>query len=322
MMFHLLMRMVHQVLLFSCGFCVASVYYYLPTDYSVLLLSIPMFLFRLILELLHYFPFWLLEASEAKRAANRKPPKVIIHMHIPLHGMSSNSLLVEVSYQEGLARKIKRPKSQAKKPMTARAIKTFLTIHLRGGNHDYYKLPLVYVNKVEQAMSLYAEATAYESSDTARLIPLLETTASTFTINEVSADKAYSSCKNLHAIQAVGGTGYIPFKGNARGMGSATTGYDGLWHRMWHFYNFNREAFMQHYHKRSNVETTFSMIKAKFASAVRSKSPTAQVNEVLCKILCHNICVLIQSIYELGIETTFWDNRAELSPARQLQLFC
>jgi len=39
---------------------------------------------------------------------------------------------------------------------------------------------------------------------------------------------------------------------------------------------------------------------------VRAKTPVAQVNEVLCKILCHNICVLIQSVVELGIETTFW----------------
>ena len=56
----------------------------------------------------------------------------------------------------------------------------------------------------------------------------------------------------------------------------------------------------------SNAETTFSMIKGKFGGSVRSKSPIAQVNEVLCKVLCHNICVLIQSIYELGIEPTFW----------------
>jgi hypothetical protein len=48
------------------------------------------------------------------------------------------------------------------------------------------------------------------------------------------------------------------------------------------------------------------MIKAKFGSSVRAKTPTAQVNEVLCKVLCHNICVLIQSIYELGLEPTFW----------------
>ena len=47
------------------------------------------------------------------------------------------------------------------------------------------------------------------------------------------------------------------------------------------------------------------MIKMKFGGAVRSKTPTAQVNEVLAKILCHNICVLIQSFYELGIPLGF-----------------
>ena len=79
-----------------------------------------------------------------------------------------------------------------------------------------------------------------------------------------------------------------------------------LWNRMWHFYNFNQEVFLQHYHKRSNIESTFAMIKAKFGASVRAKTPVAQVNEVLCKILCHNICVLIISIYELGLEPTFW----------------
>ena len=79
---------------------------------------------------------------------------------------------------------------------------------------------------------------------------------------------------------------------------------------MWHFYTFNREAFLAHYHKRSNVETTMSMIKGKFGASVRAKTPTAQVNEVLLKVLCHNICVLIQSIYELGIEPAFWNDCA------------
>ena len=31
----------------------------------------------------------------------------------------------------------------------------------------------------------------------------------------------------------------------------------------------------------------------------------AMVNEVLRKIVCHNICVLIQEAHELGIETGF-----------------
>jgi transposase len=77
---------------------------------------------------------------------------------------------------------------------------------------------------------------------------------------------------------------------------------------MYHYYQFNREEFRAHYHKRSNVESTFSMIKAKFGGFIRSKLPAAQVNEVLCKILAHNLCCLIQSSYELGIDATFWSN--------------
>ena len=74
---------------------------------------------------------------------------------------------------------------------------------------------------------------------------------------------------------------------------------------MWHFYEFNRGQLLTHYHKRSNVESTVSMIKGKFGDALRGKSTTAQRNETLCKVLCHNICVVIQSIHELGIEPTF-----------------
>ena len=38
--------------------------------------------------------------------------------------------------------------------------------------------------------------------------------------------------------------------------------------------------------------------------------PVAMVNEVLCKIICHNICVLIQETQELGIEVDFRQARA------------
>ena len=74
---------------------------------------------------------------------------------------------------------------------------------------------------------------------------------------------------------------------------------------MYHFYKYNAEEFNAHYHKRSNAETTFSMIKARFGERLRSKAERAQINEALCKVLCHNICVVIQSIYELGLEVNF-----------------
>jgi hypothetical protein len=48
------------------------------------------------------------------------------------------------------------------------------------------------------------------------------------------------------------------------------------------------------------------MIKTKFGGNLRSKTFTAQANEALCKILCHNLCGLIQSSYELGVESTLW----------------
>lgn len=53
-----------------------------------------------------------------------------------------------------------------------------------------------------------------------------------------------------------------------------------------------------------------SMIKAKFGEHIKSKTDTAIVNELLCKILCHNICVVIQSMYELNVEPTFWAESA------------
>jgi transposase len=162
------------------------------------------------------------------------------------------------------------------------------------------------------------EATPYESADNVQLPVLVKNTAKTFSINEVSADKAYSDRKNLHAVQAQGGIAYIPFKANSTGIADHHHKFDGLWNRMWHFYNFNRESFLQHYHKRSNIETAFSMIKAKFGASVRAKTPIAQVNEVLCKVLCHNICVLIQSIYELGLEPTFWTFEAKEPVAPKL----
>jgi len=47
------------------------------------------------------------------------------------------------------------------------------------------------------------------------------------------------------------------------------------------------------------------MIKTKFGQRLRSRTLTAQINEALCKVLCHNPCVVIQSVHELGIEAEF-----------------
>ena len=57
------------------------------------------------------------------------------------------------------------------------------------------------------------------------------------------------------------------------------------------------------------------MIKGKFGDSVKSKSDTGQVNEVLCTVLCHKICVLIQTPHALVVEPNFG---AESRPALKL----
>jgi len=136
--------------------------------------------------------------------------------------------------------------------------------------------------------------------------PLLEKTAENFTIREVPADKAYLSRENLELVESLGGTAYIPFKVNS----VAGDGGD-LWAKMFGFYQFKREEFLARYHQRSKVESTFSMVNAKFGDAVRSKTDVAMKNEVLCKFLCHNIVVIHQSHRELGIAPVFWEDEQQ-----------
>jgi len=134
---------------------------------------------------------------------------------------------------------------------------------------------------------------------------LIDRTAETgFKMKEVSADKGYLGADNMLATLRHGAIPYIPFKINS----VAQSGWEPkseVWTRMYHFYSLHRGEFLQHYHKRSNVETTFHMIKAKFGQRLRSKTLTAQVNEALCKVLCHNLCVVIQSMHELNITPEF-----------------
>jgi transposase len=146
-----------------------------------------------------------------------------------------------------------------------------------------------------------AEISGAHGADHNYFAPLVNETAKRFNVKEVSADKAYSSYANHRLVDNKGAVAFIDFK-----AGSVGTSKCEVWNRMFHYYNLNRSSFMQRYHKRSNVETTFSMIKAKFGGFVRSKLPVAQTNEALCKILAHNICCLIQSMYELGIQPDYF----------------
>ena len=146
--------------------------------------------------------------------------------------------------------------------------------------------------------------TTNPSHDAPFLPELLTTTARHFDVQAVSGDKAYTSKANLRAIVEAGALPYLMFKSNTR----ADQGHhrkDSLWEQTVLAMMNNRDEWLARYHQRSNVESTFAMVKSKFGASVRSRTPVAQVNEVMAKFLCHNICVVIQAMYELGIDPGF-----------------
>ncbi|MDP9174090.1 MAG: transposase [Planctomycetota bacterium] len=170
--------------------------------------------------------------------------------------------------------------------------------------HDWVKVHMMCGVKTNVVTAV--EIHDRHAADSPLLPALVDKTAESFTMKEVSADKGYSSIDNHEVIARHGATPFIAFKTNA--SGKRTRNLDrrpngcATWEKMFHFFSYQSEQFMAHYHKRSNVESTVSMVKAKFGDAVRSKTEIAMKNEALCKILAHNICCLISAMYELGVE--------------------
>jgi len=136
-------------------------------------------------------------------------------------------------------------------------------------------------------------------ADSPQLKPLLE--KNPHKVKEVSADRAYSSRNNLEIITNMGAVPYIPFKSNVTGLHSKVH----IWKKSYRYFKEHPQDFFEHYHKRSNVETCFHMIKQKFGKDLATKSFESQKNEILLKVLCHNICCLIQEYYLMNIESYY-----------------
>lgn len=166
--------------------------------------------------------------------------------------------------------------------------------------HEWLKVHLIVGTHTNVITGV--EITDWAENDSPFLPGLVDRTAVHFGIRAVSADKGYLSKRNAEAIERVGATPFIPFKVNSVRPDEGTA-----WARMWHYYSYRREEFLAHYHRRSNVETAFSVIKGRFGEALLCKSDTAQVNELLARLVAYNLCLLARSRYELGIEPSFTD---------------
>ena len=176
--------------------------------------------------------------------------------------------------------------------------------------HDKYEVKSIDQGKFVKAhvtcgtktnIVIKAEITPGNVHDNTQFEDLFKATALNFNITDFCADKGYLARDNMKLVDEYGATLYVPFKkgSTAKRRGSPT------WNRMFKEFTLNRFEFDRHYHRRSNVETTFSMIKGKFGEFCKSKYMLTQTNEILCKILAHNITCLIHEVLELKIDIDF-----------------
>jgi hypothetical protein len=147
------------------------------------------------------------------------------------------------------------------------------------------------------------------SGDSLQFGPMLrEALAEGFNPGGIVADLGYLSKENYSIAEWVGVEPLIPFKANTlsnevnriRGVKNPKS-----WEKAYHLFSANREEFDRRYHRRSNVESVFSAIKRKFVENIWSKNKTAQVNEVLCKLIAYNLTVVVHEMFENGIAPTF-----------------
>jgi transposase len=130
---------------------------------------------------------------------------------------------------------------------------------------------------------------------------ILKALQGNFNPKRISGDKAYSSYRVHQIVQSLGAIPFIVFKENANPLPNSPK----IWKMMFDYFKNNKEEFMMYYHKRSNVETVFSMIKLRLGEFLKCRNFTAQRNELVMKLICHNICCLVQEIFERKVKIDF-----------------
>ena len=168
--------------------------------------------------------------------------------------------------------------------------------------HDWLKLHAVVGTTTNVICA--ASITDRNANDAPEFVPLLNAAAPTFPIQRVVADKAYASRINVRRVAEIGAEPVIALKSNMVAHNTQMMTYkadDSAWRTLWHLYNLRRDEFCAKYHARSNIESTFSSMKRVFGDTLRSKGRVAQTNELLLKVIVHNIVCLIHSMFELDV---------------------
>lgn len=165
--------------------------------------------------------------------------------------------------------------------------------------HDWYKLHVCAGLKTGIIVSF--EISERAKHDSQFFKPLFESAkASGFNIKNAFADKGYPTRANLQLVVDNDATPYIRFRGNAKYNASHT-----VWNKMLHYFLANKDEFYSTYNKRNNIEAGFSALKRKFGNRLTSKTKSAQINELMAKMLAYNLCIVTKVLFELDINPNF-----------------
>ncbi|MEK6927630.1 MAG: transposase [Nanoarchaeota archaeon] len=130
---------------------------------------------------------------------------------------------------------------------------------------------------------------------------LLQTLGDNFKVKELSADGAYSSKRIHQLVESIGATPFIPFS-PARNPDKYAPE---IWLRMYRYFSSHKEEFLRHYHRRSNVETVFSMVKVRLGEFLRCKSEIGKKSELMLKFIAHNLCCIVSEMFENNLHINF-----------------
>ena len=129
----------------------------------------------------------------------------------------------------------------------------------------------------------------YTSDELDEVIPLLEKTRRIFAIDYLLGDGGYMSEEKMEQVSSECSVRMVfPIKDNTLAY-SPSRGV--AWNENVRL-NLS-EIWNDIYHPRSNVETVFSSIKKRIGETVHAHGEIARINEVYCKLVVHNLYVLI-----------------------------
>jgi len=101
----------------------------------------------------------------------------------------------------------------------------------------------------------------------------------------------------------------VPYIKGKKNVHVPSKGPKSPWSYMLQMWKNHQLYFAEHYHRRSNVESTFGALKRKFGDFCRCKKPESQENEILAKIVCFNASVLAEALLSYDLKGGFITNK-------------